>query len=168
MRWTRCFLLITAVLLLAATPSRGQAPEPAGQAVYLELLGHGGLYSFNYERVLQPRVHGRVGVSLFSASAVDAEGTAANADVVLAPLTASYLRGGTHHLELGGGGLLGYASAEVEDVGGGSGVLFGVAGLAGYRYQRPEGGLLLRLAYTPLLSGGTFSNWFGLALGYAF
>ncbi len=47
-------LLLTGFFLQAQTPY-------VKNAVYLELLGNGGLYSFNYERAFSPNFNARIG-----------------------------------------------------------------------------------------------------------
>ena len=39
----------------------------------------------------------------------------------------------------------------------------------GYRYQKNEGGLMLRVAYTPIIEfNKEYTHWGGLSIGYAF
>ena len=148
----------------------------ARNAVYLELLGNGGLYSINYERALMDNVMARVGFSYFSigASATDGSGQDASAKVTLmtAPVMANYLLGGGgHSFELGAGALVVYAGGEAESGGlsaSANGV--GVAGTAtaGYRYQPLDGGFLFKVGFTPLVTDSGFTPWGGLSLGGTF
>lgn len=161
------------VFFLLPAPDRVHAQEPprARNAVYLELLGHGVLYSLNYERVLLPRVRGRIGYATFGTSTPPRDGGDGEWDrhaLVVAPLTVSYLHGTTHHLEVGGGGVLLYASNVTEAPGDERAAPLAPAGLVGYRYQPAGEELLVRVAYTPSVLRGTLHNWVGIAIGYGF
>lgn len=148
----------------------------AKNAVYLELLGNGGLYSVNYERALMDRVTARIGFSYLSlgASSTDSTGQQTNAKLtfITAPVMANYLVGDrNHNLELGAGALLVYAGGEVSGSGtGASAEGVGVAGTAtvGYRYQPVDGGFLFKAGFTPIFNQNGFAAWGGLSLGGAF
>lgn len=84
----------------------------APNAIYLEALGPGGLYSLNYERIFGNEWAARIGISYFAIGVSTSSGSSTASTLVL-PLTASYvgLREGKHGLELGGGGALIVSSA---------------------------------------------------------
>ncbi|HEX6939496.1 MAG TPA: hypothetical protein VF158_08790 [Longimicrobiales bacterium] len=171
--------LVVLLMIAAPLPLSAQEPGPgrfARNTLSLEIMGHGGAYSIGYERLLGPTFALRAGLSYynFEGGQVTVDGMEGFEEksalwLTLLPLTASWLRGHTHHLELGGGPVLGYARLDVAELGSGSDVLFALSGLAGYRYQRPGGGVFFRAAYTPMWSGGVLSPlWFGFAIGYTF
>ncbi len=143
----------------------------AKNSLYVELLGNGGLYSLNYERNLTDDVTARLGFSYLSLSA-SASDDSASVTFMSFPLMANYLLGGgNHHLELGAGATVLYASGEVESGGSrSSGDGVGVAGTAtvGYRYQPRDGGFLFKVGFTPLVGSGGFLPWGGLSLGGVF
>ena len=164
-------LALAATLPLAARPAAAQEVQPplARNAVYVELLGNGLFYSVNYDRLLTPKVAGRVG--LMFATAEDDEGDSGTFAIV--PLMGSYLWGdGNSHFETGIG--LAVATANFDFEGGfdldESGSTTGVygTGVLGYRYQRPGGGFLFRVGLTPVFTTNDFAPWFGLSFGYAF
>lgn len=146
----RCPSLLHNVLmrLLAATIFASFLAFPAvGQTrgAYFELLGNGGLFSFNYEQEVRPRLLLRTGVGawesedLFSSNKVS---------IVSVPLTATYLIGsGRHFFETGGGVLLGHQDNPGLEQ---SGPFASLTAVIGYRYQK-ERGFLFRAGLTPFV-----------------
>ena len=99
--------------------------------------------------------------------------TDADITVTLAFLTVtgSWLRGEPpHHVEIGGGFSPGYTELELPDTTERENdLVFGVSGILGYRYQRPEGGPFLRIAYTPLWVGDALAPlWGSVSIGWTF
>jgi hypothetical protein len=145
-----------------ATPA-APAPDRAKNTFFVELLGNGLLYSLNYERFFTPRLGIRIG-------GMYVEGNDEGESVALGmfPVMGTYLfTEGNHHFETGLGAGFGTAAVDL-DVGEDWGsAVFGTATL-GYRYQKPEGGVLFRAGFTPIFGEGGFLPWFGLSVGYAF
>lgn len=160
-----------------AAPPMYAAPAPmetrlAPNALYVELLGNGGFYTLNYERRFIEDLSARIGFGFISVSAT-AGSASSRASVMSIPLMANYLGIGNdrHHLELGAGLILVYASAATSSADSiASGSAFGVGGTAtvGYRYQPRDGGFLFRVGFTPQFGAGGFQAWGGLSLGGAF
>jgi hypothetical protein len=133
-------LVMTALLAMLGSAGAAAAQAPtlatAPNAVYVELLGNGGAYSVNYDRLLTLKVAARVGV-MGLGIATDS----GSAGVLAAPVMVSYLFGeGSHHFETGIGLML--AAGAIEEVEGLEDESFsGAVGTAtiGYRYQRPGG-----------------------------
>jgi hypothetical protein len=159
----------------------------SANSIYVEGLGPGLLYSFNYERLVVPDCGVRLGMSYssFSATAASTQGTStASVAFMTFPITASYLgiSGGSHVLELGGGMTLAYASGSAEGVGmsssaSGMGVLGNV--LVGYRIHPRNGGFQFRTGFAGLIGQGLgfkvddpkatgFLPWFYISLGGCF
>lgn len=167
-------LAIAAAAALIAAPAAAQeAPQPitARNAVYVELLGNGLLYSVNYDRLFTDNVSGRIGAMFVAGE--DEEGDSGYA--LITPIIASYLFGqGSSKFEAGLGVALGYASVDGLDFGeegagvdeSGAGVIG--TGVLGYRYQRPDGGFVFRVGLTPLFDDSGFAPWFGVSFGYGF
>ena len=112
MRIKRCFSLI--FLLACASPCLAQAGAAriARNAVYLELLGNGGLYSVNFERILYDTLALRVGFATWNSPAIFYDGTPPDRFMTV-PVTVSYLLGGGERkLELGGGVTAGRATRD--------------------------------------------------------
>ncbi|CAN5852419.1 hypothetical protein BH23GEM3_BH23GEM3_03100 [soil metagenome] len=165
--YVRLALLLVATSILMGAPRALQAQQPARNSAYLELLGNGGLYSLNYERLLGPALGGRLGIMTFQGEGEEGD----RVRIVLAPVMANYLAGsGPHRLEAGAGPVIAYATGTIreEDIGEFSG--FGVAatGTLGYRYHPPAGGFIFRAGLTPLLSSAGLTPSVGLSIGYAF
>ena len=163
----KLILCALAALLASAgsAAAQGRALPAAPNAMYVELLGNGGLYSLNYDRLLTPRVAARVGFMGLGAATDSVSG-----GVIAAPLMVSYLFGeGNSHLETGVGVML--AAGAIDDVADFEDESFsGAIGTAtiGYRYQRPGGGFVFRVGVTPLFDTTGIAPWIGLSLGYGF
>lgn len=161
----------------AAPEKQGQSTDrKAKNLVYLELLGNGGLYSINYERMLSNDLSARLGFSYFSisasASSSDGSQSSAKASIVTAPALFNYMVGGKNHkLEMGAGATLIYVSASASGgAASASGEGVGVAGtgVAGYRYSPADGGFVFRVGYTPLFGKGGYQSWGGMSFGGTF
>jgi hypothetical protein len=155
----------------------------AKNAIYLDLLGPGLLYSINYDRMLTDEFSARIGFSYFGvgASASDASGnTTASASFSYwaVPLTVSYLGIGsdTNMLELGGGASIlnfsgsGLIESDDEEVGAGASVTtVSATAMVGYRRQPADGGFVFRVGLSPVMTfGAGFLPWGYLSLGAAF
>ncbi len=143
----------------------------AKNAVYLEVLGNGGAYSLNYERAFSPKFLLRVGFASWSSSAP----FGGDESITTIPVMINSLFGtGNHKFEGGLGFLLGgekhsgnEAWPESSDT------IFALTGVAGYRYQKPSGGIIFRAGLTPFLNLGDseypdFNFSAGGSIGYAF
>lgn len=146
-------------------------------AIYLELLGNGGVYSINVEHNLKSNFYGRIGMGAWSA-----EGNWGTGDrtIVTFPVMGNMLFGeGSNKLEVGAGMLVGWSrfnSAFGEENDRSYGI-FDLTGVVGYRYQKPEGGFLGRIGLTPFyaFTGGEdaypdpgFFLSGGMSVGYSF
>jgi hypothetical protein len=144
----------------------------AKNLVYLELLGNGGVYSINYERMLTDDLSARLGFSYLSVS-TSAGDASAKANLVTAPALINYTVGGRNHrAEVGAGATLVYVSASSEGGSGvgasGEGVAVLGTGVVGYRYAPADGGFVFRAGFTPLFGKGGFLPWGGMSFGSTF
>jgi len=144
----------------------------AKNTLFIELGGAAGIASFNYDRLLfeigeKISVSGRIGVSSYSDFYKNT-----TPDLYL-PLDIFGLYAfDVHHIELGLGlTFLNYAARDIDDLGlvqfiRITEVLFNPS--LGYRFQKPEGGIFLRINCTPFIYGRPiiFSNWGGVSIGY--
>ena len=138
-------------------------------SVQVELFGHGLFYSVNYEKILfngnKFKTAGQIGVSYYPPQS--------GVLTVWVPfLVDEILSFGKYHLEIGGGHV--FTLERYPDVVPGiwtySWTGFFIA-RAGIRYQKPEGHLIVRLAFTPFfeyVDAFDFHPSGGLSLGYAF
>lgn len=138
----------------ASVATQPQSVPTARTSVHLEVLGNGGLYSINVERLLSDRLSARVGFGSWSSDDLFGAG---EQSIIAFPVMASGLFGqGSSKLEVGAGFLLGRASftsafGEESDR---SQAIVNLTTVVGYRYQRPAGGFLFRAGLTPMLALG--------------
>ena len=156
----------------ATVPEKQSKERTAFNTIFVELLGNGGLYSLNYDRLINDYVSIRGGFSYISVGA--SSGTSsASVTLMTFPVMANFLVGSpSHKLELGAGPLFAYASGSSSGGVGGavSASGFGVAGTAviGYRYVPYDGGFHFKVGFTPLFGAGGFLPWGGISFGYTF
>lgn len=144
----------------------------AKNAVFVELVGNGLLYSVNYERLFEsPDLGVRVGASYMS---FGASGGGASSQVSYAsfPIVGSYYLGGENHkLQLGAGATLVYVSSAASSgtlVGSASGLVPMPTGVLGYRYIPAKGGFAFSIGLTPVYvpgTGGSFLPLGGISFG---
>jgi len=171
-----------------APPPAGYAPPPPGyappgyeapplertanNALYIEGLGPGLLYSLNFEHDFGD-IAPRIGFSYLSLGASSSSGEA-HATFMTIPLTISYLGIGSkkHMFEVGAGATVVYAGAGSSGFGADStsDSATRVIGdlIFGYRLQPPQGGFMLRTGLSPVFGQGVFLPWPYLSLGAAF
>jgi hypothetical protein len=140
-------------------------------ALSAELLGRGGLYSFDYDRMISNSIAIGAGVSYWGVT--DFVGDSISLAII--PVYANfYLNPGPNRFYLTAGMDLVVASATDSDgfgdgFGGsatGTGVM-AVAG-AGYEYRSPTSGFLFRVAPYLFVGAGGVAVFGGISLGYAF
>ena len=159
------FLLAGMLLIGNAfnNPVQGQTAgeRSANSSVYIELGGNALLYSINYDHRFGNDWGARGGLMRAGISDVS---------FTIIPLMGHYFIGTIHHLELGAGLASISVSVDVPDAEFAGISESTVAGTftIGYRYQRPEGGLLFRTGLTPLVGGFGTATWAGLSVGYSF
>ena len=166
----RFAFLILLFVFVTAFDARSQSTSESAasrNAAYFELGGSAVIPSINYERRFNDRWHGRLGFSVVTGETSDDSET-----TFVIPVTVSSVNrpDSNHHLELGGGLTLVTGDSQdlwetVDDDEKVSNVL--VTGIAGYRYQKPEGGFQFRAVLTPVVGSGGAAPWFGLSFGYA-
>jgi hypothetical protein len=156
----------------------GQATSiTAPNAIYLEVLGSGFIYSINYDRTLMNIFSMRIGFGYFPFPPVtqtNADGVTStvNASLTSVPISLSWFPFGatSSKLEIGAGATyIDLVARKVGKSATGSGT--NISGILGYRYQPSDGGFLFKIAFTPIFSSPIFSKfqpWGGLTLGYAF
>jgi hypothetical protein len=169
----------TADKAASAAPSAKHEGREAKNALYVDLLGPGLLYSLNYDREIIPDLSARIGISYMSLGASSGDGSASVSFSYLAvPITASYLGIGSQNncLELGGGPVImnfkgsGLVKSNDESVSAGASVTtLALTGMAGYRHQPADGGFVFRIGVSPMMVlGANFVPWGYLSLGAAF
>jgi hypothetical protein len=174
--------LLADVVVEAPPPQNAPAPSVAPEreriapnAVFVELLGNGLVYSINYERFLCRWPIGlRAGASFFTYKVSDAKGSG-NLTLATFPFVASYYVGSTSHkLQLGLGATVIYLAASTDATGTkyegpGAGLGLAATAVVGYRYVPMGRGITFGAGFTPLVRPSKgFLPWGGVDVGYAF
>ncbi|MGC4090132.1 MAG: hypothetical protein QM756_20065 [Polyangiaceae bacterium] len=140
------------LFLAQATFALAAEPAPAANTLALELGGTSYVASLGYERRVFDFFALRMGAGAMRFCSETCK------TVWLAPASASVLIGRTAHLLETGVGVLGLSlDPSILPV-----------GVLGYRYHPPQGGLVLRLAFTPFLVRERVLPWGGALVGYSF
>jgi hypothetical protein len=152
------------------------APVSRSNALFLELLGNGGVYSVNYERMWNDHLGLRIGYGIWN-SPILFEGTAPD-QYQTVPVSVSYLLGsGERKLEFGGGVTLGRGTFDRDQYDRRDFSFRSLTAIVGYRSHPPGRGYLFRAGVTPFYSfddgdeaypdpGFTLSA--GVSFGYRF
>jgi hypothetical protein len=140
-------------------------------SVQLEFGGHGAFYSVNYERLIlnKPRFKttGQVGFSYYPPKT----GTI---DLWMPILVNELYSFGKHHIELGAGYIFTNEALRDGNLNAISRSWNGfLTGRIGYRYQKPAGRFLIRVAFTPVIevqniNESGFHPLAGVSFGYSF
>jgi hypothetical protein len=151
-------------------------PSKYRHLVYLDVLGIGGLGSINYEhdRILKNKFS--VGVSGgFSTIHLRDYTRKFNPDLIF-PLSLHVLYGNIHQIEIGVGQTISsipktihtyiHTYIHTQHI---RAINFGTTLTAGYRFQHPKTGLMLRCGYTPLIDKNRYyKHWGVISIGYVF
>lgn len=143
------------------TPDSGSGMDMRRNALSLELLGRGGLYSLNYDYLLRDDLALGAGLSTYSISA-----GGSNASAWIIPVYANYyITGQKHRLFVTGGADVimasGNLSSDAQFNGSGIAGVFG----GGYEYRGDSGFLFRAAPY--VMVGKSSGAWVGFSLGYA-
>ena len=155
-------IIFLGILLLYAGPAY---PQQHLNSIYLELLGSGGIYSINYDRLFTPNIGGRIGFSYLS---TEQDFIIPELTMYIFPLSFNYFVGnGSSKLEFGAG--MTFITGDYDWLGSkGSGSVV-VANLnIGYRYQPVDGGFLFRIGFTPVVTPNGLQPWGELSIGGTF
>jgi hypothetical protein len=130
--------------------------------IYFELLGNGGVYSVNYDRLLSPSMSLRFGVSYLP--------TGNDISTITIPIMFNFLAGGGNSkFEVGVGIMVFSVNNWFLSLPHGS-PSSGVAltGFVGYRYQSNSSGSFYRIGVTPFYGYRNFIPTIGLSGGFSF
>ncbi len=137
--------------------------------VYLEVLGAGGLGSLNYERLFFDKSPFMAGARIGIGSIHFTDFTRRFNPDLLFPAGVFMCYGKRIKAELAGGTTItSIVYPDPEDLKPARRSEIHGWATVGMRYQRSTNGLLLRLAYTPIIEFGVWRHWAGASVGYAF
>jgi hypothetical protein len=161
------FIFLISIFLAFPWLVDAQTSEP-NSAVFMEILGNGLVYSFNYDTrfsAKQDGLGGRVGISYLAI-----EGTS----IATVPMVMNYLLGKNgKYFEMGIGATY-VAAADRTNTNSRNNPINTADGWLGtmsfgYRSQPVDGGFLFRAGVTPLFGGGSFWPFYPqVSFGYAF
>jgi hypothetical protein len=162
---SRVALAFAVALTFGMAPCTGaqRVERTARNVVYAEAGGNAILLSVNYERFLTHNLAVRVGVNTYGLAGQEDE-----SPLFIAPVMLTIVSGrSSSHAELGLGAR--FANRDLGTSSHRMG-LEGVyaTGTLGYRFQRPEGGLVARVGFTPIIMADAVFPFIGLSFGYAF
>ncbi len=161
------FLSLFSISAMSQQASKGSFQNK--NSFQFELGGHGLIYSLNYERILlnghKFKTASQIGISYYPPSA-------GMRDIWLPICINEIYSFGSHHIEGGiGYVIIRESTRDMEDnldEWFWSGVF---TGRIGYRYQKPDGRLILRAGFTPFMEHGTAHEFHpsgGISVGYNF
>jgi hypothetical protein len=144
--------------------------EPVKEnTVFFELLGNGGYYSFNYDRIMASKekwkLAGRIGGSYIN------HFNDFNTQYINMPLELSFLSGkGPNYLEIGMGATYIFGKSDFGWPGEEKTTILNfdlmIMPRIGYRYQKPEGGPFFKIGFTPIYYIKIYTNFPGYPLGH--
>jgi hypothetical protein len=169
----KIFILLSLLILISFNSFSQELKEAdfartKSRAVYVELLGNGLGYSFNYDQRFKNRLDGlgfKAGASYFAL---------AGASAATFPVGVNYLLGKRgKYFELGLGATYLFAADRSNNFSPVNNQAFadGITGnmILGYRSEPEDGGFLFRASITPFFGNGIFWPLFaGVSFGYAF
>lgn len=163
------------LLLIISLIAKSSGAQIAKNTVYLELLGNGGLYSINYDRILvdaaKYKLSSSIGYGLYKSENIEG-----------IPFEVNFLFGHKHYFELGTGisYIKGLTQIEPGCLNGAvSSTIYNTYRI-GYRYQKDEKGFFLKVAVIPFVRLYEYEEDFksdtdkaffvsaGAAVGYSF
>jgi len=158
------FLLLSILFLNTegiSQENKTRSPFNKMNVIDLELLGPGGVYSINYERVL---INGDKNKSTIRA------GIGVITEIYFPVFYNHLFSFNKHHFELGIGTVLIWDVPDVYD-------MYVMGGLnIGYRFQKPDGKFMFKASYTPIIDLSyieyqdvqIYPIWIGVTFGRCF
>jgi hypothetical protein len=164
------FYILAIGLLHIQAFARMDSARISRSALYLEIAGHGGYGSINYEHAIfqkkRQQLFFRMGLSTYRITDYTRN---FNPDIIL-PALLHYCIGKKNKLDLG----IGQTFASVVQKNKADSRpdrRYNTHSILciGYRFQKAPQGILFRIAYTPVLAFNKYyRHWGGLSLGYSF
>ncbi len=162
-----CSMAMVCLLLSPhSSIAQDQPQDFSRNAIYVEGLGQGILYSINYDYRFTTDAGIRIGFTRWSTGGDWVMLFQSNMLFTAFPITINFLPGeSSSSFELGIGLMPMIASSKGQEQD--ETTVIGIATF-GYRYQPIEGGIVSRIGFTPVFGSWGFLPTVGISLGYAF
>lgn len=162
-------MLVVALPLFSTRLQAQSSPSVPRNLLGVELLGRGGLYSFNYERQLTSRIGAGAGVSVLSLSGAGLFSPSRSVTTVILPTYVSWTPVGRTHSPYLSGGFTLLTSRTREFFLGNTESTVGAFGTltAGYQYRSERGIVIRPFVSNIFVDEGNFW-WPGITLGVSF
>jgi len=164
------YIIILFQLIYSEGESQTVTDSDKLNVLYIEGAGIGGFGSLNYERIIalnaKLRLGARIGISTYN---IKDYTNKFNPDIII-PIAINGLFGFDHKFEFG----LGQTISNIVQVNHTNWKLERETNLhatftIGYRYQRNQGGIVVRCSYTPMIEFYKYyRHWGSISIGYAF
>ena len=170
MRLNSVYCILVFLLIAAEGHSQSANPILYKNIIHVEAGGIGGYGSLNYERMIPLpglfSMSGRVG---FSTITLYDFNNSFNPDLLF-PISVNGFFGRNHKIHVGFGQLIANTiGANHNDGSPKRETNFHTNFAIGYRYQKPDGRLILGLSYTPIIEfQKTYRHWGAITVGFAF
>lgn len=160
-------LLAAALLVVGSEPASAQrtgrgllTDDGPRTLAYLEVIGAGGLYSLNVERLTSPTTVLRVGATAWSLTNVDGVSSHQNALIgsVAKLIDLSPFVGRDNRWAEVGLGVVAGSNSHEQYGERREGALVAALGTVGLRYQNPDGGFMYRVTFTPFYAFASSSD----------
>lgn len=167
---SRYIFILFAILIQFYVFSQTDSTGMAKNILYGEAFGAGGYGSINYERIFFMKdmisVSARIGLGTYH---IKDFSNKFNPDLLI-PIAIYGFYGTEHRADFGiGQTFSAIVEARDENLNPAREIDFSTFISAGYRYQKKENGIFLRLAYTPIIENNKrWINWGGFSIGYLF
>ncbi len=144
--------------------------------IQIEFLGVGNSYSLNYERFISYKKVFKTSISIGGAYYFGNHDSERITHCITASINELYSIK-SHHIEIDIGAtywnVKGISGSDIAGELGGTPIF--LTGRVGYRYQKPDGHLMLKIAYIPFLKYRNYrhaltyyKSWAGVTIGYSF
>ena len=158
---------IPIVLVLVFFNHETMSQSFTSDALYVEALGQGVLYSVNYDHRFADHVGFRIGATYFTWSEYGQESRSLTAIPILGEW---FLGSRGRYLELAAGVLIAHGRfiPRMAALHRSQNVMIVLTGTIGLRYQAQDNGLIFRLSVVPFVARDDAFIWPGVSFGYAF
>ena len=155
-------------------PQQKEIPdrEPPISSVYLDLLGNAYSYSLNFDYIGKNKMGFRIGITPYFNTGKDSNRPPQSSyddefsqSFLLTGMLNYYFGKDAHRLETGAGIV---ASVNDMNIRPGLPTYPSFTGTIGYRLLPNKEDIMIRVAFTPILSGDKFFPHFGFSIGYIF